>query len=39
VKEGVNGLTLVPGGPRHLINALVWAVGAAHAPVPMVAVH
>jgi hypothetical protein len=35
VKEGVLGLTLVPGGSRHLVNALVWAVGAAHKPMPM----
>jgi hypothetical protein len=39
VKEGVLGLTLVPGGSRHLVNALVWAVGAAHKPVPVGAVY
>jgi len=38
VKEGVAGLVLVPGGPRHLVNALVWAVQAAHRPSPVPAV-
>jgi hypothetical protein len=39
VKEGMNGLGLVPGETRHLVNALVWAVGAAHRPVPAAAVY
>jgi hypothetical protein len=33
VKQGINGLMLVPGELRHLVNALVWAVGACHRPV------
>jgi hypothetical protein len=35
VREGATGaLVLLPHGPTHLVRALVWAVAAAHDPVP-----
>ena len=34
VRESSTGLLLVGGGDRHLVRAVVWAVGAAHKPAP-----
>jgi len=34
VRENPTGLFLTARGPTHLVKALVWAVGAAHRPVP-----
>jgi hypothetical protein len=39
VKELSAGLMLVPAASTHLVKALVWAVNAAHRPVPMPAVY
>jgi hypothetical protein len=39
VKETLTGLQLVARGPTHLVKALVWAVNAAHRPVPAAAIY
>ena len=38
VREAPTGLFLTARGPTHLVKALVWAVGAAHRPVPTPAI-
>src|SRR5215471_11328940 len=35
VRENANGLFLVSRGPTHLVKATVWALVAAHRPVPV----
>jgi hypothetical protein len=39
VKESATGLTLFAKGPTHLVRAAVWAVGAAHRPAKVPAIH
>jgi hypothetical protein len=39
VREAPTGLFLIARGPTHLVRAMVWAVGAAHKPAPVPAIH